>query len=312
MGDLVEHPESRKKYDFLVQDFIREDSINCVYGKGSTCKSALVMNMVKSVVDGEPFLGKNVKQVNRVLYVSTEMDENTLTDRFTKLETKNIKKIDFLCFQTLGWVDLEKLVKNYDVIVVDILLQFFSGMCDDTNDYKKIYKVFDEIRGREALRNHTWILVHHLNKNGDPLGSTAIEAAADTRMIISMPNGRYNSLRILEVYGKNVEGKELNLKLDFPKMTLMNNEHAEDEKLTSELSYIVEQVIARGTIEGTSTSISSSLGLSKYCRNPITLTKFLKKNVEVLNENHIRLEQGRDHDGRTVKLIYEKEEEMGE
>lgn len=309
LQDLVNNKvDNEETTRWLIKGLIKENSINLVSGDPGSCKSMLTMNMIKALVDGESFLGRETKVVNKILYVSTEMDSYELKERFEKLEIVNLSKIDFMCFGTLNWNMLSSEVDGYDVIVIDVLQQFISDRCDDQNDYRKVYAVFDYIRQSEELRGHTWLTVHHLNRRGLPVGTVAFEGSQDTRITMKMPNGRKSQLRVMEYYGKQIEADEIKLKFEYPKLSLFDDDDDSIEKIQNELSYIVEQVINRGKIEGSATSISSELGLSKYGRNPITLTKYLYRNEEILNENNITIERGKDHAGRSIKLTYKKED----
>ena len=208
-----------------------------------------VINMLKSILDEEEFLGRKTYKVNRVLYVSTETSDEDLALRFSQIGLKNIDAIEIISNESFGQFYLEENVKDYDLVVIDVLIDFFSSFCNDNNDYTQTYNVFNEIRKSNVLSKRTWLFLHHLNKKGQILGSTALDGGQDTRMIIKMPNGRNSKLRIVDIYGKQVQTTEIKLNFEYPNMTLVNNQNDEcEEKLESEIAYIIEQVISKGTI----------------------------------------------------------------
>lgn len=306
---LLDNPNTlKRKSSWLIEGLIKPNTLNLISGDPACGKSTLIMNAIKSLADGSDFLGRKTKKVNKVLYVSTEMNEDDVCARFKELKVQHPEKIEIICNEKFGTFNLDDKVADIDVVIIDLVFEFLDAGCDDINDYKKVLEFFQEIRRSYRLNKCTWIFVHHLNKRGCSLGSVAIEGIQDSRFVIRMPNKRTSPLRVLEIYGKQVKCAELNYLFDYPfiKLCLIENDDSE-EKIDYELSYIIEQTILKGLIEGSATKISSELGLSKYGRNPRTLTKYLIKHKEILNENKIELDTDRNHDGRLVKLIYNKD-----
>lgn len=304
--DLINNPETKKrKIDWLVEGLLKTNTLNTLCGDPACGKSTLIINMIKNIVDEEDFLGRKTKNVKKVLYVSTEMSQEDVALRFKGIGIKNPEKIEIIGNEKLGIFNLEYVVADCDLIVIDILFDFLNSGCDDSNNYSKVYEFFQNIRHNDRLNKHTWIFVHHLNKSGKVLGSVAIDSAQDTRLTIKMPNDRVSPLRILQAYGKQVGCHEIKYTFEKSNIHLCNDAEEQEEKIDYELAYIIEQTIINKTIEGSSTQISSKLGLSKFGRNPNTLTKYLKKYETKLNENNIVLKiNERTHNGRSFKLIY--------
>ncbi len=122
-----------------------------------------------------------------------------------------------------------------------------------------------------------------------------------------MPEGRQSSERTLSVYGKSVEQKDIQIFFDFASRKMSQSENKSDRKIDYELAYIIEQVVAKGSVYGTCQKVSAILKLSRYGRNPSSLSTFLKANRDVHAENNIEMFRKRTSKERIIKLIHRSE-----
>ena len=174
----------------------------------------------------------------------------------------------------------------------------------DPNVYKEVNDFYSQLRCTSPFNDKTIILVHHLNKLGGINGSVSIGGASDTRLNLYMPEKRQSPERLLKIYGKNVEQKEININFDFSKRLMSLSENTRNELIDRELASIIEEVVARGEVSGSCQEVSAILKLSRYGRNPNSLKKYLNGNIEVLNQNDIELASERTKKERIIKLMY--------
>lgn len=298
---LAESPDE----DLWVWDgIIKSGTINILSGDESSGKTTMMINLCKAISDGESFLGINTSK-QRILYISSEMSKSDISKAFEKIGLKNQDSIHVMELQADPLSLLEYKISDADLIIVDLFIQILINEGKDPNVYKDVNEVFGSIRTDTAFRSKTVILVHHLNKTGEINGSVGIGGASDTRMILSMPEKRQSPERILSVYGKSVEQKDIKVFFDFKKRTMSLSEEDSDIRIDYELAYIIEQIVARKDVSGTCQEVSAILKLSRFGRNPNSLKRYLNSNANVLKENGIELICERSSRERTIRLRHD-------
>lgn len=151
------------------------------------------------------------------------------------------------------------------------------GSSYDLNSYTEISsQVMDKYRELSKKYNLTFLLVHHINKNGKTLGSTGIEGFVDGIFYLSeLGNNKY----ILTIISRDFPSNEINLirndNLQFKVTT------EEVEELDYNLNIFLKYVIKLKEITFTPSEIVSTLNLQ------VSPTKF----GQLLNSNIKRLEQ---------------------
>ena|GEM_PF-6055732 len=290
---------------WIWESIIRTKTINIISGDESSGKSTLMINLCKAISDGEDFLGfKTAKQ--RVLYVSSEMSKIDISRSFEAIGLRNRDNVRVMELHDESLSFLKYDVGNTDLIVIDLFIQILINEGKDPNVYKDVNELYSNMRNDSALKDKTIILVHHLNKLGEINGSVSIGGASDTRMILSMPEKRKSPERVLSIYGKGVEQKEIPINFDFSSRTMSLSETINDIPIDYELAYIIEQVVARGEVSGSCQEVSAILKLSRFGRNPNSLKKYLNANVETLSQNDIELSSERSSKERIIRLIHAK------
>ena len=285
------------------ESIIRAKTINIISGDESSGKSTLMINLCKAISDGEDFLGlKTTKQ--RILYISSEMSKTDVSRSFATigLNNKDNVRIMELNDETLEF--LKYCVGNADLIIIDLFIQILINEGKNPNKYRDVNELYSSMRNNSALKDKTIILVHHLNKHGEINGSVSMGGASDTRMILQMPEKRQSPERLLSIYGKSVEQKEIPIHFDFSSRTMSLSENSNDKPIDHELAYIIEQVVAMGEVTGSCQEVSAIMKLSRFCRNPKSLKKYLNANIVTLNENDIEFVSERTNKERTIRLIH--------
>lgn len=290
---------------WIWESIIRARTINIISGDESSGKSTLVINLCKAISDGEDFLGlKTTKQ--RILYVSSEMSKTDVSRTFAAIGLNNKENVSVMELHDEPLAFLKYDVINADLIIIDLFIQILINEGKDPNVYKDVNELYSNMRSDSALKDKTIILVHHLNKLGEINGSVSIGGASDTRMILSMPEKRQSPERILSIYGKSVEQKDIAISFDFSSRTMSLSESGSDKPIDYELAYIIEQAVARGEVSGSCQEVSAILKLSRFGRNPNSLKKYLNANIETLNQNGIELASERSSKERIIRLIHTK------
>jgi len=295
------------KEDLWIWDhIIKEKTINIISGDESSGKTTLMVNLCKAISDQEDFLGyKTNKQ--RILYMSSEMPKKDISKTFEAIGLRNMDNIKVIELTNDPLSFLEYKIYDVDLIIIDLFVQILINEDKDPNVYKDINEIYARLRDRFASKGKTVILVHHLNKLGEINGSVSMGGASDTRMIFSMPEGRQSSERLLSIYGKSVEQREINICFEFSSRLMKLSERSESSKIDYELAYIIEQVIRHKEVSGNCQQVSAALKLSKFGRNPKSLTKYLNGNIAALEENDIVFSTDRSSKERIISLKHKQE-----
>ena len=288
---------------WIWESIIREKTVNIISGDESSGKTTLMINLCKAISDGEEFLGLRTAR-QKILYISSEMSGKDISQIFEKIGLKNRDNVKIMELHEDPLSMLGYSVMDADLIIIDLFIQILINEGKDPNVYKDVNEMYATLRKGSIFGDKTIILVHHLNKLGDINGSVSLGGASDTRMILSMPEKRKSPERVLSVYGKNVEQKDMNIHFDFPSRIMTLSEGAESEKINYELAYIIEQVIKKGEVSGNCQEVSAVLKLSRYGRNPNSLKRYLNSNIDALNENDIEMVSERSNRERTIRLIH--------
>ena len=289
--------------EWIWENIIRANTVNIISGDESSGKTTLMINLCKAISDEEEFLGMKTSR-QKILYISSEMSGRDISMIFEKIGLKNRGNVKVLELHEEPLTMLGYSIMDADLIIIDLFIQSLINEGKDPNVYKDVNELYATLRKGSSFRDKTIILVHHLNKLGEINGSVSLGGASDTRMILSMPEKRKSPERVLSVYGKNVEQKDMNIHFDFPSRIMTLSEGAESEKIDYELAYIIEQVIKRGEVSGNCQEVSAILKLSRYGRNPNSLKRYLNSNINALNENDIELVSERSNRERTIRLIH--------
>lgn len=292
--------------NWIWESIIRTRTVNIISGDESSGKTTLMINLCKAISDEESFLGLTTSR-QKILYISSEMSAKDISYAFERIGLKNTDNVKILELKDDPLCLLEYRIADVDMIIIDLFIQILINEGKDPNSYKDINEIYGYMRKDSTFKDKTIILVHHLNKLGEINGSVSIGGASDTRMILQMPEKRQSPERILSIYGKSVEQKDMGIYFDFVSRKMSLSENKADKKIDFELAYIIEQVVAKGSVYGNCQEVSAILKLSRYGRNPNSLSKFLKANRDVLAENNIEMFTERTSKERIIKLIHRSE-----
>jgi hypothetical protein len=256
---------------WIVEQFLTEGLI-FIAGRPKIGKSWLALQLAIAVSTGTSFLGFKTNRCN-VLYLSYEDNLRRIQQRIKRL---NIPADASLWFN----IAPKKITKEVEVILMKYVIENKIGLLIidtvaraypvDPKDSEKASEAFSELQ-RFAIENHICILLvdHHRkgsqkiesNLVDDIMGSTTKVGIADAIIGMYKINGEV----ILNITGRDVEEKELNLKKDITNsMWVLSTDPGMPKPDTNR--YDVFETIAEFEEQGvlaTNQSIAEILGIDK-------------------------------------------------
>lgn len=317
--------EKRGSRKWLWENVIKENSVNILVGQQSRGKSMLATGLIKEMLKttrGQEFLGYGVRPC-KILYISTEMPEDSIAERFADLgvdgRMKNVNKKIFIYYNPMPTlIDVENEIKTHDpdLIIIDILGGLIVAEGLEINSYD----AFNTIVPRLKQFKKTFVLIHHMNKENKSMGSIGTLSAMDTRMeMIETDRDTdedYNVIiyQNLHIYGKDVQDRYINVAFKYPYFTLAESE--EVDELDKPLSKLMQAVIMKhvnskgenSMFEGTYQEVAAQCQLlEKFQFNPKKMGLLLKMNADTLKNNNIFYESKRKKNGYHLRIWYDPE-----
>lgn len=179
---------------------MKSNGLYCLVAEPKVGKSFLALQIANSLTNNKEFLGFKVNPTP-ILYISTELSSLQLKERL------NITSYEFspnsffflekdsnhrLCLTDDLQLELKEFSEAYNgkFVIVDIMCGIDYGYELDINNYSDVMKrMFDKYRELSKKYNLTFLLVHHLNKEGKTLGSTGIDGNMNGILTLINNNG---------------------------------------------------------------------------------------------------------------------------
>ena len=156
--------------------------------------------------------------------------------------------------------------------------------------------MFDKYRDLAKTYNLTFLLIHHLNKEGKTLGSTGIDS--NMNGILTLINNKDNTYT-LKIINRDFEEQNLNLirndKLEFE---IINEDNTE---LDFNLSVFMKYVIKKKEVIFTPAEIIAELNL---LITPSRFGRLLNSNIKRLEKEGIYVELNRTATSRNYKAKF--------
>lgn len=269
---------------------MKSNGLYCLVAEPKVGKSFLVLQLANSLTSNKEFLGFKVNPTP-VLYISTELSSLQLKERlditgyefspnlFFFLERDEEHK---LCLRDDLLLDIKEFATKYNgkLVIIDIRCGIDYGYSLDNNNYNDVIKnIIDKYRELSKKYNLTFLLVHHLNKEGKTLGSIGIDG--NMNGILTLINNKDNTYT-LKIINRDFEKQNLNLirndKLEFE---IINEDNTE---LDFNLSVFMRRIIKKKEVIFTPTEMIAELNLL------ITHSRFgrlLNSNIKRLEKKHI-------------------------
>ncbi|MEG2993311.1 MAG: AAA family ATPase [Bacilli bacterium] len=290
----------------IIDGIMKSNGLYCLVARPKVGKSLLALQIAHSLVSDKQFLGFDTN-TSPVLYISTELSESQLNERI------EIAKYDFgnslffvekdnnnsLSLRDDLLIDIKEFAEDIHgkFVIVDMMCGIDYGAYYDINDYKSMTEVvFSRYRKLIKRYNLTFLLIHHTNKSGNSLGSTAIEGCVDGTFHLK-DNGFQNYT--FSTSSRDFDSINLNLKLN----KNLSFEIAKDDnsELDFNISSFLRYVIKNKQIKFTSAEMVAILALQ------VTPTKFgmlLKRNLEKLKNEGLNVIEKRTGNARYYEATF--------
>ena len=289
MKTIEELRSSIVDVNYIIENMIRENGLYCLLGEAKVGKSAMALQIANSVANGIPFLDLKTNK-SPVLYLSTEMNPNETISRI-KLMNLNLSNEDFLYtfpednMTQLSILKVEKEIMNFHekyngkLVFIDMFNGINFGYNYDLNNYQDMSQnIFPKIREFCTKYKVTIILVHHLNRKGKSLGSTAIDTCVDGKIAIKQDEN-IKSIFYLKYESRDYPGREYVLKRD--DNLILSIDEITDDKLNENLMAFLRYAMGNNEFEFTMSDMINKLKLDII---PSTLGKLLAINKDELEK----------------------------
>lgn len=286
---------------------MKSNGLYCLVAKPKVGKSFLALQLANTLTNNKEFLGFKVNPTP-VLYISTKLSGLQLKERleitgyefsinsFFFLEKDEEHK---LCLRDDLLLDIKEFATKYNgkLVIIDIMCGIDYGYDLDINNYNDVMKnMFDKYRELSKKYNLTFLLVHHLNKEGKTLGSIGIDS--NMNGILTLINNKDNTYT-LKIINRDFKEQNLNLirndKLEFE---IINEDNTE---LDFNLSVFMRYVIKKKEIIFTPIEMIAELNL---LITPSRFGRLLNSNIKRLEKEGIYVELNRTATSRNYKAKF--------
>jgi predicted ATP-dependent serine protease len=295
------------KKDNIIDGIMKSNGLYCLVAEPKVGKSFLALQLANCLVNNKQFLGFNTNPTS-VLYVSTEIAEYQLKERLeiTGYEFKPnsfffVQKDEqhHLCIRDDLLLDLKEFSEKYHgrFVIVDIMCGIDYGYNTDINNYSDVMKyMFDKYRELSKKYNLTFLLIHHLNKEGKTLGSTGIDGNMNGILTLTSNKNNTYTLRIIN---RDFEEQNLNLirneKLEFE---IINEDNTEFD---FNISTFMRHVIKKKEVVFTPAEMVAELNL---LITPTRFGRLLNSYLPRLEKEGIYVELNRTSTSRIYKAKF--------
>ena len=245
--------EDIPKRQFILSQWMPEDSFGMVYAERGVGKSWFCMAMAVAIADGDPtFLGWEIHKKRSVLYIDGELTKAELKERFDGLCSKQLDNLYILPSETLykdgnpisldipeeqEAIDnvLETLEKNNNrpqIIILDNLSTLRRRV--NENDNGEASRLLDWLISLRH-KNFTVIVVHHSGKSGQQRGASIIEVPMDFVIKLQFTKDRQHEIHGIAYFDYSFE--KIRLKLPKPSSGTLSLQENSDGKLKLLSSY---------------------------------------------------------------------------
>ena len=231
--DVSEFPEP----DWIVEGLVVRNGLTLLYGDSGAGKTTLCLHLVDAVQHGKDLFGLKCKQ-GKAIFI--ENDEPVELLRSAKDKLGLPAKLSVVNVEISWDADKKKFSKELrdllyyespDIVIIDSYTSL--GIPDITRPESGL--VLDELRRLAREHQCAFVIIHHVNKSGEQIGSSLHKAKMDS--IVSLVNVN-NTVTLTQVKVRGTKFAEKDI--DFDPVTLKMTE----AKIT--LKAKVKQLKAQG------------------------------------------------------------------
>lgn len=188
-------------------------------------KSTLVANLLRSIVDGAPFLDRHTTRPARVALVDDELDPRTLRRWLADQTIENTASVDVVSLRgRVGTFDIlndqvrarwAEQLRGTNVLVFDCLRPALDALgLDENHDAGRFLVALDALKAEAGIDE--LIVVHHMGHNGErSRGDSRILDWPDAiwKIVREKPDDP-DSPRYFSAFGRDVDVHETRLEFD--------------------------------------------------------------------------------------------------
>ncbi|ERS38484.1 MULTISPECIES: AAA family ATPase [unclassified Corynebacterium] len=261
LAELADEPDDPARF-FLIPGLV-SSSLTYLYGQSKVGKSFVVANVVASVLDGKPFLGrKPLKTVDGVVIVTTDAgDQHAYRDRLKDLGVADDDRVGLVPVGIAP--EPEQLAEVADLFVNGdygfAVFDHATGLVPaDQNinarePWVNLWRLLDSLGVPVLLVGHSSDSKFEGKPIHRPAGNSAATQFARTRVEVHRPDerNRSNPLRELVVLGNHGEEERLQVLLAPEGLTLVddNNDKPETGRQKDSQALDNNAAIARRAVE---------------------------------------------------------------
>ena len=310
MKSLNELEENKEK-DLIINGIMKSKGLYCLIALPKVGKSLLALQISDCISNNKQFLGFDVNP-SPVLYISTENYGNQLYERTNLMNIKfnenKFKYIDRLECPNFYLRDIELDIKDFaenmsgKLVIIDMLKDIQFDFNYDINSYQDIgQKVLPKLRELCNKYNFSILFVHHLNKKGKSLGSTALDGSVDGILKLKQCHDDKNKY-ILSIENRDFPSVDLVLRKDENCILNLTNEDSE-ETIDYNLMLFIKYVANKCNIKFTCKEIVNNAGLQL---TPKQFGRLLNSNIKLLEKEGIYITKSRNAKERLYTAYYEE------
>lgn len=300
-----------QKTDFIIKDLLKENGLYCLVARPKVGKSFFVLQLANAVANGIPFLNFETRKTP-VLYISTEVNASSLYNRI-ELMSCNFSDSNFFFISQeenpnlLNLNNLESEFQDFKtkyqgkLVIIDMLYGIDVGINYDINNYQDMgQKVFPKLRELCNKYQLTILFVHHLNKNGTSLGSTAIDTSVDGKFTLKQSEEVKTSFH-LNYQSRDFEGKDITLYRDEHMNLIIDNSNI--QTLNPYVMTFLNYAITKKEFSFTMSEITSKLNM---LITSSAFGKLVKDNLTNLEKLGLHIVLNRSANKREYYAKYEE------
>ncbi len=251
---------------WVLDGLILQRGLTLFVSKLGNGKSYFALGLAIAISNGTPFLNRAMRRA-KALYLGLEDSDHRLRKRLDQLSAIGTSAL----FVATDWERGRKGIEDLRLmlqmepeiacVVIDPAARFLQVA--DTNDYTEMYQAIAELKavaGKVGI-----VLVHHCKKEvcadpfDDALGSTAISAAADNRLVLRRTRGQPDGT--LYAMGKDVDYQELAVRQEENGAWILLG-NAKDVYISDKCSEILDVLRREGPL--TAAQVAEALGKNLY------------------------------------------------
>lgn len=310
MKSLSEVKINNKK-DFIVNGIMKSNGLYCLIALPKVGKSMLALQLSDSISNNKQFLGFDINP-SPVLYISTENEGNQLKQRTKlmniELDDNKFKFIDRSEYSSFSLRDMEIDLRDFaqdlggKLVIIDMLKDIQFDFAYDINNYQDIgQKVLPKLRELCNKYDFSILFIHHLNKKGRSLGSTALDGSVDGILRLKQSQSDKNRFT-LSVDNRDYQSVDISLIRDDNCILNVCDEETE-EILDYNLINFIKYVAAKIDVEFTCNEIVNKANINL---TPKQFGRLLNSNLPYLEKEGIYITKKRNSKQRLYNAHYEE------